>query len=241
MKIFLADDAALIREGLAGILERVGHEIIGHAEDAQELETRVREILANDGEIDMLITDVRMPPTMSDDGLRAAVALRRDYPSLGVMILSQYVAPAYASALFDAGSGAGTGFGGAGGLGAQLPSANQGGLGYLLKDRISRVADFVRSLGIVAAGGIVVDPEVAAGLVRSKSSVLSQLTARELEVLELMAQGKSNAEIGSELYLSGAAVSKHVANVFLKLGLPPGEDNRRVRAVLTYLTATAQF
>lgn len=247
MRLFLADDAALIREGLGGILERAGHEIVGYAGDAQECEVRVRALMNVSSEvhnhgsdagmpsesveysapIDVLITDVRMPPGMNDDGLRVALRLRREFPHLSVMILSQYVAPAYANALFDTASAAG----------AASP-LSQGGLGYLLKDRVARVADFMRSLGIVASGGVVVDPEVASGLVRSKSNALAALTARELEVLELMAQGLSNVEISGKLFLSGAAVAKHVANVFLKLGLQPGEDNRRVRAVLAYLTAT---
>ena len=262
MKLFLADDAALIREGLGGILERAGHEIVGYANDAQECAVRVRALMSTGSDaldhapdastpatnipatntpntntpreseqystpIDVLITDVRMPPNMTDDGLRAAVQLRREFPRLSVMILSQYVAPTYASTLFDAASAAG----------AALPFP-QGGLGYLLKDRVARVADFMRSLSIVASGGVVVDPEVASGLVRSKTNVLAALTAREREVLELMAQGLSNAEISAALFLPGAAVAKHVTNVFSKLGLQPGEDNRRVRAVLAYLTAT---
>ncbi|QOR47792.1 response regulator transcription factor [Trueperella pecoris] len=221
MKIFLADDATLVREGLAGILERVGHEVVGQTSDAPSTMSAVRELMA-DGAIDVLVTDVRMPPTMTDDGLRVAAELRGEFPGLSVMVLSQYVAPAYASALFNS---------------TATPGADRGGLGYLLKERVSRVADFVHSLAIVAGGGVVVDPEVAAGLVRGKGSALDALTPREAEVLELMAQGKSNAEIAEELYLSSASVSKHVANVFTKLGLPPGEDNRRVRAVLTYLTA----
>ncbi|MCI5826486.1 MAG: response regulator transcription factor [Arcanobacterium sp.] len=251
MKLFLADDAALIRAGLTEILQRAGHEIVGHASSATELETRLSAALSAGEAIDVLITDVRMPPTMSDDGLRAAVSLRHSFPALGVMVLSQYVAPAYASALFapnyphelNAGAprygtvtrGGATQHSVAGAIaGDELP----GGLGYLLKDRVAHVADFIRALTVVAAGGVVVDPEVAAGLMRAKSTVLSSLTPREHEVLELMAQGLSNSEIAGKLYLSGAAIAKHVANIFLKLGLAPGEENRRVRAVLAYLTAT---
>ncbi|MDD7465454.1 MAG: response regulator transcription factor [Actinomycetaceae bacterium] len=292
MKIFLADDAALIRAGLSEILQRAGHEIVGHASSATELETQLTAMLCAGEDVDVLITDVRMPPMMSDDGLRAAVTLRQNFPALGVMVLSQYVAPAYASALFTseasthsnngvssggrasfsaagvgvgrpreadkprgeadgdqasrrtAGGGLTTGRFTAGGFGSSGPGSgfaagsSAGGLGYLLKDRVAHVADFIRALTIVAAGGVVVDPEVAAGLVQAKSTVLSGLTAREREVLELMAQGYSNTEIASQLYLSGAAIGKHVANIFLKLGLAPGEENRRVRAVLAYLTAT---
>lgn len=226
MKIFLADDAVLVREGLAGILERVGHEVVGQTSDAPSTIATLRALLNADPDaVDVLIVDVRMPPTMTDDGLRVASELREDFPELNVMVLSQYVAPAYASTLFDP-------------TAMSRPGAERGGLGYLLKERVSRVADFVRSLEVVASGGVVVDPEVAAGLVRGKGSALDALTPRESEVLEMMAQGKSNAEISDVLFLSAAAVSKHVANVFSKLGLPPGEDNRRVRAVLTYLTAT---
>ncbi len=225
MKVFLADDATLVREGLAGILERVGHEVVGQTEDAPATHAAVHALLSADpNAVDVLVTDVRMPPTMTDDGLRVAVDLRADFPDLSVMVLSQYVAPAYASALFAPTAMA-------------RPGADRGGLGYLLKERVSRVTDFVHSLSIVAGGGVVVDPEVAVGLVRGKGSTLDALTPRESEVLELMAQGKSNAEIAQALFLSGAAVSKHVANVFMKLGLPAGEENRRVRAVLTYLTA----
>lgn len=223
MKLFLADDATLIREGLASILERTGNEICGYAADAPQLVSRLSALLDRGEKIDVLVTDVRMPPNMSDDGLRAAAQLRTRYPDLGIMVLSQYVAPGYATTLFDP---------------AQMMSTGRGGLGYLLKERVSQVSDFVASLNAVAAGGIVVDPEVAAGLVRGKTSALAELTAREREVLELMAQGQSNSQIGEQLVLSAAAVSKHVSNVFTKLGLPPGEENRRVRAVLAYMTAT---
>ncbi|MFY9262513.1 MAG: response regulator transcription factor [Actinomycetaceae bacterium] len=225
MKIFLADDAALIREGLAGILARTGHEIVGQADNATDLVKQVRAILAAGDDLDIVITDVRMPPTHTDDGLRAAVQLREQYPELPIMVLSQYVAPAYAAQLFEPKPG--------------VPMT--GGLGYVLKDRVSKIVDFVRSLELVANGGITVDPEVAAGLMRNRAGALDGLTPREREVLELMARGLSNNDIAAELYLSGAAVSKHVANVFTKLGLAPGEDNRRVRAVLAYLTATGHI
>lgn len=221
MRVFLADDSALIREGLAGILERTGHAVVGQAADADTLLTGVRDARSKGVAIDVVITDVRMPPNQSDDGLRASVELRRDFPSLGIMVLSQYVAPGYAAALFD-----------------QTSGAVSGGLGYMLKDRISKIADFIRSLEVVAGGGIIVDPEVASGLIRGKGRALDSLTPREREVLELMARGESNSQIAEQLVLSGAAVSKHVSNVFTKLNLAPGEENRRVRAVLAYLTAT---
>ncbi|MDR6939496.1 response regulator transcription factor [Arcanobacterium hippocoleae] len=238
MKLFIADDAALIREGLSGILERTGHEVVGHAQDAVQLRSRIGALLNAGEEIDVLVTDVRMPPEMRDDGLRAAADIRRDFPQLGVMVLSQYVAPAYASVLFHDGISSAGGSSSFSRFPGSFPYGAQGGLGYLLKDRVARVGDFIRSLGIVAAGGVVVDPEIAAGLVQGKSGALGKLSPREREVLELMAQGLSNTDIAEQLYLSGAAVSKHVANVFLKLGLAPGEENRRVRAVLAYLTAS---
>lgn len=230
MRIVVADDAALLREGLVGLLERQGHEVVAQAASATELEAVVDRAMTDDetegwAPPDVVITDVRMPPTMTDDGLAAAVRLRGRYPGLGILVLSQYVAPAYAADLFDDGVGA-------------AGDADRGGVGYLLKERVARVADFMRSLGIVAAGGIVVDPEVAARLVAGRRSALDVLSPRELEVLELMARGLSNAQIADQLVLSAGAVSKHVANVFTKLDLPPGEDNRRVRAVLTYLSAT---
>lgn len=225
MKIILADDATLIREGLAGLLERLGHQVIAQAEDAPGLIAAVKQVGQTGQLPDVLVTDVRMPPGMSDDGLRAAVKIREEYPDLGIMVLSQYVAPAYASQLFSA---------------DQLPPPGQhaAGTGYLLKERVSRVADFLNALKTVADGGVVVDPEVAVKLVRERGSALASLTARESEVLGLMAQGLSNEEIAKKLFLSGASVAKHIANVFMKLGLTPDEPNRRVRAVLAYLTAT---
>lgn len=219
MQIVVADDSALFREGLCGLLERQGHTIVGQASSAPEMLDVCRVT-----EPEVLVSDVRMPPGMSDDGLRAAHTLRQENPSIGIMMLSQYVAPAYAATLFA----------------PTTPAEGTGGLGYLLKDRVARVADFIRSLHVVAAGGVVVDPEVAGQLVKSTGSKLSALTEREKEVLELMAQGLSNAQICEKLFLSSAAVSKHVSNVFLKLGMAPGEENRRVRAVLTYLTETRQ-
>ena len=217
LKVILADDSAILREGLAGLLERMGHQIQAHASSAPELVKAVEEAAAADDLPDIIITDVRMPPEMTDDGLRAAVQIRGAHPDLAIMVLSQYVAPAYAKTLFDAGGG---------------------GTGYLLKDRVARVADFIQSLQMVATGGVVVDPEVAASLIRSKGSALTSLTPREREVLEAMARGLYNSQIAKELFLSGAAISKHVANVFMKLGLSPDQENRRVRAVLTYLTET---
>lgn len=214
MRIFIADDATLLRAGLAGLLERQGHEIVGQAHDAPAMEEAVR-ALGSEG-IDVLITDVRMPPSMSDDGLKSAVCLREEFPELAVMVLSQYVAPVYAVELF------------------QDPTS---GTGYLLKDRVAEVADFLTSLQVVAAGGTVIDPSVASALMSAGRGGLGDLTPREKEVLELMSRGKSNRDIAEELVLSAAAVAKHVSNIFVKLRLQPEEENRRVKAILQYLSA----
>ena len=154
---------------------------------------------------------------LADDGLRAAVQLRESYPGLPVLLLSQYVAPAYAAVLFG---------------GSQVA-----GLGYLLKERVGRVADFLQTVELVAGGGLVVDPEVVSQLLNSRRGdpVLGRLTRREHEVLALMAKGAANQQIGEQLVISSAAVAKHVANIFSKLDLGPTEDNRRVRAILAYL------
>ncbi|MEJ5928515.1 response regulator transcription factor [Corynebacterium sp. H128] len=216
MKIVIADDSALLREGLAGLLSRREHEIVGSVATATEL----KELVRSSAELpDIVITDVRMPPTMGDDGLRAAVELRSEFPHLPFMVLSQYVAPAYAVDLFSFGS------------------QPVGGTGYLLKDRVADVAEFLRSIDIVARGGTVIDPEVAAALMTAGRSGLGELTPREKEVLELMSQGLSNSDIASALFVSGATVGKHVANIFLKLRLDPTEENRRVKAILEYLAA----
>ncbi|MDO5032274.1 response regulator transcription factor [Corynebacterium sp.] len=216
LDIVIADDSALLREGVAGLLERRGHNIVGHAASAPELIELVS-TLGEAGQLpDVLITDVRMPPGMSDDGLKAAVTLRDAYPDLAIMVLSQYVAPAYAVELFD---------------------SAEAGTGYLLKDRVSEVVDFLGSLAMVAQGGTVIDPSVAQALMRSGRSGLGELTPREKEVLELMSRGQSNKEIAANLVLSAAAVAKHVSNIFAKLRLDPSEDNRRVKAILEYLSA----
>lgn len=222
MRIFLAEDAALIRAGLHEVMTGAGHEIVGTAADAGQLRAYVRQAAEHEQLPDLLVTDVRMPPDNTDDGIRAAIDLRREHPGLPVLVLSAYVSGPYVRQLLD---GAGT----------------SAGLGYLIKERVGRVSDFLRSLDVVAAGGVVVDPEVIAHVMRGREAgPLAALSPREREVLGLMAQGLANSQIGERLYLSPAAVSKHVANVFLKLGLPPGEENRRVRAVLTWLEASGQ-
>ena len=214
LRIVVADDSAILREGLAGLLERRGHSVVDQASSAPSLEAVVDKL--RDDLPDIVITDVRMPPGMGDDGLKAAVNLRNAYPGLPVMVLSQYVAPAYAVELFDS------------------PEA---GTGYLLKDRVSEVRDFLASLDVVAQGGTVIDPTVAQALMSSGRSGLGELTPREREVLELMSRGKTNKDIAAELVLSAAAVAKHVSNIFTKLRLDPSEDNRRVKAILEYLSA----
>lgn len=217
MRLLVADDAALIRAGIIGLLERAGHQVVAEAADAPELVAQCRRLAAEGGLPDVVITDVRMPPTMTDDGLRAAVLLRETYPGLPVVLLSQYVAPAYAATLFE--------------------GTSSSGLGYLLKERVGRVVDFLRSVELVAAGGLVVDPEVVGQLLNARRGdpVLGRLTPRELEVLSLMANGAANNQIATQLVISTAAVAKHVANIFSKLDLGPNEDNRRVRAILAYL------
>lgn len=227
MRLIIADDSAILREGLVGLVERQGHEVVAQAASAPELLTAVAATHRDGCLPDVVITDVRMPPGMSDDGLGAALEIRKCHPGVGILVLSQYVAAAYAADLF----------GGRGGDASVAGGGSAGGLGYLLKDRISRVADFMKSLSIIEAGGVVVDPEVASRLIQGQRSSLDRLSVRELEVLELMSHGLSNQQIAERLFLSASAVSKHVANVFVRLGLTAGEDNRRVRAVLAYLTA----
>ena len=304
MRILLADDAALLREGLAGLLTTAGHKVVAQVADADALRTEV-EHLAAAGELpDIVVTDVRMPPTGTDDGLRAAIDLRRAHPGLPVVVLSAYVAGPYVQDLLEetessASPASPAGSGGSGGA-----------VGYLLKERVGRVADFLHSLDVVVGGGVVIDPEVVSHLMKAARAAatgheaapatwtgqaagvagamteptpgaasgapmsaaatppgpwvpvpvrvgspptppggiasaapggagLDRLTRREQEVLELMAQGLSNAQIAERLVLSDGAVAKHVANIFRGLDLQPGEENRRVRAVLAWLHARA--
>ncbi|MGO1948610.1 MAG: response regulator transcription factor [Mycobacteriaceae bacterium] len=215
MKILLAEDTALLREGLAGLLRAAGHVVTAVA-DADELLTAARE-----GRPDLIVSDVRMPPTMSDDGLAAVHQLREDARASGevqpAVMLSQYVAAAYLDDLLD-----------------------HGGFGYLLKKRVADVNDFLTAIASVAEGGTVVDPDVVKTLISARKSGIATLTDREREVLERMAAGDSNTQIGDALFLSPGAVSKHVANVFMKLGMAPSDENRRVRAVLAWLRHTGQ-
>ncbi|MFP5020515.1 response regulator transcription factor [Pseudonocardia phyllosphaerae] len=217
MRVTVAEDAALMRAGLVALLERFGHEVVAAVGDAPALIGAVGR-----DRPDLVLADVRMPPGHTDDGLRAAVALRAADPGLPVLVLSQYVEPAAAEALLDSGSGNG----GSGG----------DGVGYLLKDRVADVTAFATALERVAAGGTVLDPEVVARLVRRRRDPVGRLSPREHEVLGLMAQGRSNTEIAAELVLSDAAVNKHVRAVFTKLDLPAETaGHRRVLAVLAWL------
>ncbi|EPH03801.1 hypothetical protein HMPREF1531_01227 [Propionibacterium sp. oral taxon 192 str. F0372] len=218
-RLVVADDSALLREGLVGLLQRQGFDIVATESRADAVRQTVTAMIESGDAPDCLLTDVRMPPTMSNDGLVTALDLKTAHPRLSVMVLSQYVAPVYAQQLFA------------------LPNpVESGGSGYLLKDRVSQVVDFIDSLRLVISGGVVIDPEVARAMMMTSRSGLGELTRRELEVLELMARGESNSQIAGRLVLSSAAVAKHVSNIFAKLGLAPDEENRRVRAILAFLS-----
>ncbi|MBU7597061.1 response regulator transcription factor [Streptomyces sp. P38-E01] len=213
LRVAVAEDAVLLREGLVELVRRFGHRVIAAVGDAEAL---VAAVAAE--RPDLLITDVRMPPGDADDGLRAAVELRLAHPGLPVLVLSQYVERSCATRLLDTGGGAG--------------------VGYLLKERIAAVADFRTAVERVAAGGTVVDPEVINQLLRRGPDPLERLSPREQEVLGLMAQGLSNANLAARLFISAAAVNKHIGNIFTKLDLPVDTDgHRRVLAVLALLRA----
>jgi DNA-binding NarL/FixJ family response regulator len=209
----LAEDSVLLREGLIGLLTRCGHEVAAAVGDAPSLVAAVEEHAP-----DIVVTDVRMPPDFQDEGLHAAVRLREKSPALPVLVLSQYVQRTYAAELLDSGDGSG--------------------VGYLLKDRVGQVEEFMEALHKVADGGTVVDPEVVRQLLRRRRDPLERLTPREREVLALIAEGRSNGAIAQELVVSEAAVGKHVGNILAKLDLPPTDrTHRRVLAVLAYLRA----
>jgi DNA-binding NarL/FixJ family response regulator len=211
LRIVVADDDALLREGIASLLRDAGHEVVGRARDAPDLLLKVRSY-----EPDVAIVDVRMPPEHLDDGLRAAVEIRRSHPAVGVLVLSQHLEPA--SML-------------------ELVGENASGVGYLLKDRVRDVAEFVDAVGRVAGGGTAFDPAVVSSLVGGRRrSLLDDLTEREREVLSLIAEGRSNRAIAAQLYLSPRAIERHVQAIFQKLRLRDTEDdNRRVLAVLALL------
>ncbi|MFD7622452.1 response regulator [Streptomyces sp. NPDC059802] len=211
LRVVLAEDSVLLREGLTGLLGRFGHEVVAAVGDAEALVAAV----AEHGP-DIVVTDVRMPPGFQGEGLHAAVRLRESRPTLPVLVLSQYVQRAYAADLLDSGDGSG--------------------VGYLLKDRVGQIEEFIDALREVADGGTVVDPEVVRQLLRRRRDPLERLTAREREVLALVAQGRSNGAVARELVVSEAAVGKHIGNILAKLDLPPADEtHRRVLAVLTFL------
>jgi DNA-binding NarL/FixJ family response regulator len=212
MRIVIAEDAAVIRAGLTEILTDRGHEIVAAVGDADAL---LKAVETRDP--DIAIVDVRMPPHHTDEGLRAAIAIRRAHPGVGILVFSQYIETRYAS---------------------DLLSMRSGGVGYLLKDRVADVTEFTDAITRVAAGGTALDPEVVTGLLRATrhAAVLDGLTAREHDVLALMAEGRSNAAIAMRFAVSERAVEKHIGNIFAKLGLPPSDsDHRRVLAVLAFL------
>jgi DNA-binding NarL/FixJ family response regulator len=212
LRVVIAEDAALLREGLIRLLEDRGHRVCAAVADGDALLAAVAEHRP-----DVAVVDIRMPPTHTDEGVRAALELRRRHPGTGVLVLSQYIETRYSAQLLERGAA---------------------GVGYLLKDRVADVADFADALARVAAGGTALDPEVVGQLLGAGRHArgLATLTPREREVLALMAEGRSNAGIASALVVSDGAVEKHVASIFAKLALPPSEgDNRRVLAVLRYL------
>jgi DNA-binding NarL/FixJ family response regulator len=212
MRVVIAEDAALFREGLTRLLEDRGHQVCAAVADGDAL---LAVVAAHHP--DVAVVDVRMPPTHTDEGLRAALDLRRDHPGTGVLVLSQYIETRYA---------------------ARLLEGSAAGVGYLLKDRVADVRDFLAALTRVAAGETVLDPEVVTQLLGASRQVgaLDTLTPREREVLALMAEGRSNAAIAKAVFLTSGAVEKNVTSILAKLGLPPSpDDHRRVLAVLRYL------
>ena len=211
LRIVVADDSALLREGIAALLEEAGHQVVGRAVDADDLLLKVRSYTP-----DVAIVDVRMPPRHADDGLVAAVEIRRSQPTVAVLVLSQHLEPAHM---------------------LELVGDDAAGVGYLLKDRVRDVGEFVDAVQRVAAGGTAFDPDVVKSLVGGRRrSALDELNDRERTVLSLIAEGRSNRAIAKELYLSPRAVERHVQGIFQKLALPESEDdNRRVLAVLTLL------
>jgi DNA-binding NarL/FixJ family response regulator len=210
VRIVIADDAVLLREGAARLLEDAGFEVVGQAGDADDLMRKVRA-----HKPDVAVIDVRMPPDNSDDGLRAALAIRQELPDVGILLLSQYVEDRY--------------------IGELLAGGTEG-VGYLLKDRVGEVERFTEALQRIGKGGSVLDPEVVAQMVGRREEPLSELTEREREVLALMAEGYSNRAIAETMFVSERAVERHVTSIFSKLELEAtGQEHRRVLAVLRYL------
>jgi DNA-binding NarL/FixJ family response regulator len=219
VRVVIAEDSVLLREGLTRLLAEAGHDVVAAAGQAEEFLRAVGE-----HHPDVVVVDVRMPPTFTDEGLRAALVVRSRWPDVGVLVLSQYVEERYATELLSDRPVKAEGEG--------------GGVGYLLKDRVADLADFLDALDRVAAGGSALDPEVVAQLLTRSRHPLASLTAREREVLALMAEGRTNTAIAATLFVSDGAVEKHINSIFAKLGLAPADrDHRRVLAVLRYLGA----
>ena len=227
MRVVIAEDSAVVRAGLTEILADRGHDVVAAVGDAEALLAAVAE-----HHPDVTVVDVRMPPGYTDEGLRAAIEIRRHYPATGVLVFSQYIETRYAADLLSATAGASAS--------ASAPHRRTAGVGYLLKDRVADVGEFVEALSRVAAGGTALDPEVVSQLLAAsrRGGALGDLTHRERDVLALMAEGRSNSAIAAILVVSERAVEKHVSNIFSKLGLAPSDaDHRRVLAVLRYLEA----
>jgi DNA-binding NarL/FixJ family response regulator len=214
VRVVIAEDSVFVREGLARILERRGFDVVAQAENAEQLLLKVRSY-----EPDVAVTDIRMPPTHTDEGLQAAKRIRAEHPGTAVLVLSQHAEPGYA---------------------LELLADSAEGVGYLLKDRVSNAADFADAVRRVAEGGSALDPQVVSHLVgrRRAADPLAELTPREREVLGLMAEGRSNRGIAERLVITEAAVEKHIRSIFQKLSLPVADaDHRRVLAVLAFLRA----
>lgn len=212
MRIAIAEDSVILRDGLVELLTSRGHEVVAAVGDGDALRVSVATMRP-----DVAVVDIRMPPTHTDEGLRAAIEIRRDHPNVGVLVFSQYVETRYA---------------------AELLGSRSDRVGYLLKDRVADVSDFVDALERIAAGGTVLDPEVVTQLLGAsrRTDKVEALTGRERTVLGLMAEGRSNAAIAKSLFIGEGSIEKHVTSIFSKLGLPPSDaDHRRVLAVLRYL------
>jgi DNA-binding NarL/FixJ family response regulator len=224
MRVVIAEDSILVREGLTRLLAETGIEVAAAVGDAEAFLRAV-----DTQQPDAVVVDVRLPPTFSDEGLRAALVVRQRWPGIGVLVLSQYVEERYATELLG-GRGVGA---------ARRAASDQGaGVGYLLKDRVGNIAELLDALHRVADGGSALDPEVVSQLLARRGHPLDTLTTRERQVLALMAEGRSNAAIAAILVIGPGAVEKHISAIFAKLGLPPTEaDHRRVLAVLAYLGA----
>lgn len=210
LRVVVADDSVLLREGLVRVLVEAGFDVVGSFGDAESMLRELASVAP-----DLLVLDVRMPPTFRDEGVRAAISARATSPSVGILLLSQYVEVAYAQDLLSSGAG---------------------GIGYLLKDRVASLAELRDAVERIAAGGTVLDPEVVAQLLGRRQDPLATLTPREREVMALMAEGRTNAAIGAQLVIGTGAVEKNVTSIFQKLGLDDsGTDHRRVLAVLAWL------